>query len=149
MTSPLLMRQHCYIFHSEVAYSSHSRRALGLDSAFLYFPPMKLFSWAFALCLCVKFYAFGILRYYSAPQQKENFSIALHKILNIHKNGTFLVFNYNLFNHETAAKLYTEKCWIFMARVRTCLKIKDEQKLSLFRSGRAHRAKCECRETRK
>lgn len=29
-------------------------------------------------------------------------------VVGIAKNGTFLVFNYNLFSHETAAKLYTD-----------------------------------------
>lgn len=77
---------------------------------FPYFAPFSVpFYYSLALCpplLFGCFYSWG----------KSNISpVRLHKILNIHKNGTFLVFNYNLFNHETTAKLYTEKCWSFMA----------------------------------
>lgn len=111
MTSPLLMRQHCDTsFHSKILSGETRSRPENFSFEalcwcgvifFMYFLPFS----HFPLLLC--FYSGE-----NSPAYVENFRSWIFTRM------AFLVFNYNLFNHETTAKLYAEKCWIFIAWLR-------------------------------
>lgn len=121
MTSSLLMRQHSHTLFIQKNFLSRTR--FDADRAFFAMSRKRrrktFFSWASLLgCLWAdfSFRYFSLLRSdFASEEHEKTFFFAFHilyKILSIFKNGTFLVFNYNLFNHETAAKLYTERTFI-------------------------------------